>query len=386
MNVLVVGAGVFGVTAAYELQTRGHAVTLCDPGPVPHPLAASTDVSKAVRLDYGDDTFYWDLALRALERWRGWNDAFGERLFHEDGLVLMAGGPMAPGGFEYESYVQLRARGLAPRRLDRAGLAAAMPAWRPDDFPDGYLNPVGGWARSGLVMERLLGAAQACGVQLRPDCGIERLLMEDGRVSGARTTQGETLSADVTVVAVGAWTGRIVPELAGALRSVGQPVFLFRVDEPERWQPPHFRPWAADVMRTGYYGFPALPADAGDLAGAVKVAHHGAGVPIDPDAPREVSPEQERACRDFLRGVFPALADAPLAATRLCLYCEAAGGDFLIDRHPDLAGLVVAAGGSGHAFKFAPVLGELVADVVEQGGDVVDRRFRWRRPRAYRRR
>ncbi|MEQ9324364.1 MAG: FAD-dependent oxidoreductase, partial [Polyangiaceae bacterium] len=84
----------------------------------------------------------------------------------------------------------------------------------------------------------------------------------------------------------------------------------------------------------------------------------------------------EARCRSFLREALPSLADAPVVGRRVCLYCDSPDGDFWIDRPPEIRGLVVAAGGSGHAFKLGPVLGPLVADLVE-GGDTLDR-FRWR--------
>jgi NADPH-dependent 2,4-dienoyl-CoA reductase/sulfur reductase-like enzyme len=76
-KVIVVGAGINGVTAAIELKKRGHNVTLVDPGPLPHPLAASTDISKAVRRAYGADEDYTDLAERSIGLWRKWNEEFG---------------------------------------------------------------------------------------------------------------------------------------------------------------------------------------------------------------------------------------------------------------------------------------------------------------------
>ena len=81
LNLLVVGAGINGVVAAIELRERGHRVTLIDPGPVPHPLAASTDISKAVRSCYGGDELYTELAERAIARWRQWNAEFGTTLY-----------------------------------------------------------------------------------------------------------------------------------------------------------------------------------------------------------------------------------------------------------------------------------------------------------------
>ena len=130
--------------------------------------------------------------------------------------------------------------------------------------------------------------------------------------------------------------------------------------------------FTADIARTGYYGFP-LHRD-----GVVKIGHHGPGVPVDPDAPRSVSDRQLADLRAFLADTFPALLDAELVYTRLCLYADSQDGDFWIARNPDRPGLTVASGDSGHGFKFAPVLGDLIADALEAKPNPVLERFRWR--------
>src|SRR5512140_1949021 len=111
MHVVVVGSGIFGVTGALELARGGHRVTLFDAVSIPHPLAESTDVSRAVRMDYGADELYTAFMETALERWRGWNNELGETLFHETGTMFVTRSPMAPGGFEHESFAMLRRRG-----------------------------------------------------------------------------------------------------------------------------------------------------------------------------------------------------------------------------------------------------------------------------------
>src|SRR5207244_4856975 len=113
-RILVAGAGVFGVTAAIELRKRGHPVALIDPGPLPHPLAASTDISKVVRLEYGADEAYTALAEKAIEGWKRWNEELGERLYHETGLLLLRPSPPAPGTIEQDAYDVLPGRGHAP--------------------------------------------------------------------------------------------------------------------------------------------------------------------------------------------------------------------------------------------------------------------------------
>ncbi len=111
----------------------------------------------------------------------------------------------------------------------------------------------------------------------------------------------------------------------------------------------------------------------------MKVAHHGEGRRVDPGGELDVPSATVSAFREFLGRAIPGLADAPIAGSRVCVYCDTWDGDFWIDHDPDRPGLVVAAGGSGHGFKFAPVLGEITADVVEGRPNPWAHRFRWRR-------
>ena len=103
---------------------------------------------------------------------------------------------------------------------------------------------------------------------------------------------------------------------------------------------------------------------------------------MHPDAERRIPADHIERCRTFLRDTFPDLAGAAVVGRRVCLYCDSFDGHFLIDRDPDRPGLVVAAGGSGHGFKFAPVLGGLIADVVEGAEHPWAERFAWREPEA----
>src|SRR5919201_2048011 len=128
-RVIVVGAGINGVTAAIELKKRGHEVVLVDPGPLPHPLAASTDISKAVRAAYGADEDYTALAERSIEVWRQWNDQFGTPLYHEVGFLFLRRRMLQPGDFEYESFRLLRQRGHQLERMNPARLRQRFTAW-----------------------------------------------------------------------------------------------------------------------------------------------------------------------------------------------------------------------------------------------------------------
>lgn len=143
-RIVVVGAGIFGASAALELQRRGDDVTLVDPGPIPHPLAESCDVSKVVRIDYGGDDLYAEMGERSIDRWRAMNAERPDApLFHETGVTFLSRAPMQPGGFEHESFETLRRRGHAPERLDDRAITRKFPAWNTGRYVDGYFNARG---------------------------------------------------------------------------------------------------------------------------------------------------------------------------------------------------------------------------------------------------
>lgn len=359
-DVIVLGGGILGVTAACELADRGARVVVVDRGKVPHVDAASTDLSKLVRGDYGQDTFYTELFEDALVRFRELDARAGTDTLHETGLLILASQPLSPGSFEGDSFGALSERGYRLERLDGTEIARRFPAWARGGYVDGYVNPVGGWIESGRVVELCVAEAERRGVkfEVATNARIEgRTLITD---RGART-------ADTLVVACGAVTPFLLPELSRHIVAVGQPVFHFAVREG--FAPPAFLPWAADIGRTGWYGFPSH-------AGVVKIANHGAGVALDPRQPWPGAREEEPTFRGFLEQHLPSLADAPVVRTRRCVYSDSFDGDFLIDHVRD--GVIVAAGGSGHAFKFGPSLGALVADVVTGRDNRFAERFRMR--------
>jgi glycine/D-amino acid oxidase-like deaminating enzyme len=372
MRVLVVGGGIFGTAGALALARRGHAVTLLDPGPLPHPNAASTDISKVIRMDYGADRLYMSLMESAIAGWRAWNDAWERPLFHETGFLLLTRGEMQPGEYEYESFGLLQARGHRPERLNAVELAERFPAWAHGVYTDGYFNPEAGWAESGEVVRQLHLMAANEGVAIREGTQVTDLISRSGHIRGVIAANGRNLEGDSVVVAAGAWTPKLLPWLSDRIRPVGQPVLHFRADPVEAYRPPSFVPWAADISHTGWYGFGALQ------DGTLKIANHGPGRQLAPDAPRQVDSQAESMFREFLAESLPSLAEAELIGTRLCLYADTWDGDFYVAGDPDRPGLVVASGGSGHGFKFAPVLGDLIADAVEGRKDQAADRFAWR--------
>lgn len=386
-KVIVVGAGINGVTAAIELKKRGHEVVLVDPGPLPHPLAASTDISKAVRAAYGADEDYTELAERSIKLWRKWNEEFGIELYHEIGVMFVRRREMKSGDFEYESFKTLERRGHKVERMNSAQLWHRFPAWNPELFRDGVLEVEAGYAESGRAVAMLIEHAKSIGVELRGGSRFACLDESDDHVTGIVLKDPERgnvtyvtsnctesrVAGDVVVMAVGAWTPYLLPCTKKFFRASGQPVFHLKPSRPDLFAPERFPVFGADITTTGYYGFPL------NRDGIVKVANHGPGREMFPESPqRAVTSEQEENLREFLSWAFPTLAQAPIVYTRVCIYCETHDGNFWIARDPEREELVIAAGDCGHGFKFAPVLGEIIADAVEGKPNRILGKFRWR--------
>jgi glycine/D-amino acid oxidase-like deaminating enzyme len=372
-RIIVVGAGINGVSAAIELKKRGHEVVLVDPGPLPHALAASTDISKAVRAAYGADEDYTALAERSIKLWRQWNQECGTKLYHEVGVMFARRRKMEPGDFEYESLKLLEKRGLKVARVDTPQLWKRFPVWNPELYLDGLLELEAGYAESGRVVATLVRRAKSLGIELLEGARFSKLDERDHGVSGIVLGTGKRIASDFVVMAVGAWTPYLLPFTKKILHASGQPVFHLQPRQAELFAPECFPVFGADITTTGYYGFPI------NRDGLVKIANHGPGREMSPESSkRGVTPEDEKNLREFLSSTFPTLADAPIVYSRVCMYCDTHDGHFWIAPDPDRRGLIIAAGDCGHGFKFAPVLGEIIADAVEGKPNPILEKFRWR--------
>lgn len=376
---LVLGAGIFGLSTAIELRQRKYKVGILHPGPIPDPLAASTDISKIVRMEYGSDREYMDMAEQALEGWRAWNDLFQDTLYHEVGFLLACRQKIDHPAhtFERASFENLLQKGYVPERLHRAGgttVAERFPVFAPDIYRDGFFQPKAGFAEATRTLETLARYARQLGVEIHEDQGAEQILQQNHRATGVRTRSGQIFSAGQVIVCAGNFTPYLVPELKPYMRITGHPVFHLQPSRPKLFQAPPFPVFGADISNTGWYGFPLHPRE-----GVVKIAHHGPGLELDPArSERIVTEEDEASLRAFLRESLPALADDPIVYTRRCLYTDTLDGHFWISSHPEVAGLTIGSGGSGHGLKMGPVIGDMIATTAEGGTHRWSSRYRWR--------
>jgi sarcosine oxidase / L-pipecolate oxidase len=380
-RVIVVGSGIFGVTAALEMSKRGWDVTLLDSGTIPHFQASSTDISKVCRMEYGQDQDSMTLMEDAFEGWDAWNQNWRTQgknpLYHQTGILITSSQTMSPGSFEYESYHGIQQRGWPLTRLNKETIASQYPLFAQAGYQDGFFNPKAGYAQSAAVVTALLEEAISTGVVVHQKRLVKKITQQGECVTGLLTESGQRFEADHVVLCTGVWTSQLLPDLARSFKISSHPVFHFQPSALTKsaFQPPGLPVFAADIARTGIYGFPLND-------GIVKVASHGLGGHVSADAPRVVAVNESQtkilAITERIKTILPALGQAKLIGSHLCFYCDTQDENFWLANDPNRSGLTVASGGSGHGFKFAPILGPMIADTVEGQKAWWSEKFRWR--------
>ncbi|MEN8374306.1 MAG: N-methyl-L-tryptophan oxidase [Gemmatimonadota bacterium] len=361
-DVIVVGVGAMGSSVCAHLAARGARVLGIDRHAHPHEFGSSGGDTRLFRTSYFEHTDYVPLLRRARAGWSRLEEDTGVTVFYETG-VLYAG--PADGHLIRDTEASARAYEIPLEELGDA--ADRFPQFA---LPDGYralFEPGGGLVLSAWAIGAYGGLARHAGAQLRPR---ERVLgwEETGDGVVVRTDAGRYTAAHL-VLAAGAWTSALAPSLAGFLTPTRQVLGWVRPDDPDAFSPPRFAAWAIEDPSDGlYYGFPivggssAMPERAG-----IKVGRHVPGPEADPDTvDRGPAPPEDQ---DFLPGVARYLPSAgtDVLSTMTCLYTNSPDGHFLVGALPGAERVSVAAGFSGHGFKFAPVIGEALADLALEG-------------------
>jgi glycine/D-amino acid oxidase-like deaminating enzyme len=374
---IVIGGGVMGVFTAYELVRRGHKVALVESGPIPNALAASTDISKIIRMEYGSDVEYMEMAIESMQEWKKWNQCLGEEIYREVGFLLLATNDMedVSQAFEMSSYTQLIQKGYRPERLGRDVSMGKYPSIRAGRFRDGFYHGTGGYGLSGLSVKLVSDYCKTLGLAVFTNGPIDQLVLANQSVEKVVLSDGSPLYGDQYVLCTGNITVNLLPDLAELIKVTGHPVFHIKPSAPALYTETRLPVFAADISNTGWYGFPLHPTEQ-----VVKIARHSEGRTVDPITDRrEVSEEERASFREFVSDVFPGLRNDPIVYTRLCCYTDTIDGHFLIDRHPDITNLTVGTGGSGHGFKMGPVIGRMIADRSEGKFHARSGRYNWRK-------
>jgi sarcosine oxidase/L-pipecolate oxidase len=417
-SILIIGSGVFGLGTTLALARRdafAHcSITVVDrsdpvqPGAFPSPDAASIDTSRIIRADYADPA-YAALGDEAQAEWRKQDkpaDLGAEGRYSEAGLLLVGdaappapvAGPAGEGlkpkltGMDYARMSWANVLSLASKDPELAARVRELP--NPDAIRDalgtggssgswGYINNNSGWANAAASMAWLLDQVRCTGRVHFVTGTVVSLDHNENTVTGAKLDDGRVLSADLVMVAAGAWTGGLV-DLAGQAVATGQVLGYLDLTEAEQEKlakmpvilnlstglfviPPQDRVLKIARHAYGYInpvtlGSASLPLSPGSPSSATVSLPRTALTDPSLVIPAEGAADLRRALREMIP--WPELQDRPFSKTKLCWYSDTATADFIIDYHPNWKGLFVATGDSGHAFKFLPVIGEKIADCI----------------------
>jgi sarcosine oxidase len=353
-DAIVLGAGVIGAAAALHLAPRGRTLVL-ERHAFLHERGSSHGGSRIFRHAY-EDAGHVRLAVAADAAWMALERSSGERLLHRTGGLDLGGA----GGRELDAIEDaLRTAGRPVERLAGDEVRARFPAFAVGDDVEALFQPDAAIVPATRAVATMLRAAAAAGAELRDQEGAATLVL--GAHGAEVMTPTGRYAADRLVLAAGAWLGELLPELALPLRVEQQQVLYLRVEADARSFAPRRMPVFID-RRGGIYGFPLF-----ERPNAVKVSDHE-GAPTIDLARRDfdIDPARAAATVAAARALLPGLS-ADVVDAQTCLYTKTPDERFVLDRHPDHRNVVVAGGGSGHAFKFGPVLGEIAADLVTSG-------------------
>ena len=358
-DAIVIGLGAHGSGAALALARRGLSVLGLEAGERGHELGSSGGRSRMIRRAYFEDPAYLPLLEASWEAWEALGAAAGERLVEVTGGLYV--GPRDSDVFR-GSVTSARDQGLPHQVLDGASIRRRWPIFSVGDEMGGLYDPGAGMIRPERAIAAQTRLAERGGARFRFG---ERAVVwrpESGGGLEVETSAG-VYGGDHLVIAAGAWTASFVPDLRLPLEVERLPVFWFepRVSASQV-SAGSFPVWLVDTGADGvFYGFPY------DNAAGLKVSRHRSGDVVDPDsvdrAERAADVERVRA---FMRRYMPA-ANGPLREAAVCFYTNTPDRHFVIDVHPAVPGVSYASACSGHGFKFAPVIGEILADLALDG-------------------
>jgi sarcosine oxidase/L-pipecolate oxidase len=433
-KILIIGAGVFGLSTALHLAQRGYKyINLFDQNPYDSNGyscnegcdAASADENKILRASYGGAKLYQDLAFKAMPKWEEWNKLLAataakelppglsqsDKLWHSCGFLRLSDDGLE----ESEKLTQLnfppeirntQYRVSDPERR-RDAEKDGIPRSKVDPFErltkglptDGVLDTTAGYVLASRACAFALHLSRKAGVHthLGPKHKLISLSYTEGRATGI-TTCSRHHTADLILLACGGWTPSLLPQVSDLLETTAGSVLSIRLpaNRPDLWakySPENFPVWSwrMDSYEPhqsigGLYGLPRTP------EGVIKFGFRGvkwtnysrtneltgAAISYPKTDLTEVPQEAMRVCRSFCAENLPDLLDLKLQPGRLCWYTDSVDNNFLISRIPNVENLYVASGGSGHGFKFLPVLGEHIVDVIEGKHTPYTHLFAWR--------
>jgi sarcosine oxidase len=356
-EVIVIGVGGMGSAACYHLARRGRRVLALEQFALGHEMGSSHGISRIIRLAYFEHPSYVPLVRRAYELWRDLESTCGERLFFRTGSLDIG----LPGNGLFEgSLAACQMHGIDHEILTGREINGRFPGYRVPAESVAVLQADGGYLMSERCVAVHASLAVRHGAEIRVCEPVRawRVVSDGVRV----TTDLGVYDADRLIITAGAWASALVPSLVPFAVPERQVVGWFAPRMPALYTPSRFPVFNMRMPEGAYYGVPM----AGRPGLKVGRWHHPREL-VDPETmDRECHDRDERLLRRCVERYFPAAA-GPTLALSACCFTNSPDEHFIIDVHPEFARVAVAAGFSGHGFKFSSVVGEILADLIEDG-------------------
>ncbi|HXA51825.1 MAG TPA: N-methyl-L-tryptophan oxidase [Candidatus Acidoferrum sp.] len=355
---IVLGVGGMGSAALYHLARRGQRVLGIEQFSLGHEFGSSHGVTRIIRLAYAEHPSYVPLLRRAYELWREMEATAGERL-----LVITGGMDIGPvnGEMLRGSLRSCHEHGIAHQVLDANEVARRFPGYSLSADMAAVYQQDGGIVLPERSIVTHVTAALALDAEVH---GCERVLEWSAKGGGVEVrTDHATYRADRLVITAGPWASQAVPQLKSLAAPERQVLIWTQPLRPERFVPEVFPIFNMETPEGRYYGFPIY-----GVPGFKFGRFHHRDEQVDPDRMnRGFEAEDEAILRRGIARYFPD-ANGPTLAMKTCLFTNSPDEHFILDLHPEFPQVSMAAGFSGHGFKFAPVIGEIMADFAIEGG------------------
>ncbi len=352
-DTIVIGVGGMGSAAIYSLARRGKRVLGLEQFDIPHDLGSSHGYTRIIRLAYYEHPSYVMLLQRAYELWDEIERASGERLLHITGSI--DAGPADSWVFKgsFQSSVEHE---LPHEVLTGQELARRFPGYRLPHDHMALLQPRGGFLTPELCTVAFVDAAHRLGAEIH---AREEVLGWEPLGDGVRvTTNRDVYEAERLIITAGAWNRRLLPMLHGLAVPERQVLGWFQPRRPEYFLPENFPVFNLLVDEGRFYGFPVH-----GVPGFKIGKYHHFQEQDDPERlDRRSHAADELMLREFTDRYFPD-ASGPTMSLKSCMFTNTPDGHFIIDSHPDCPQVSFAAGFSGHGYKFASVIGEILGDL-----------------------
>lgn len=363
-DVIVLGVGSMGASTCYHLAKQGYKVLGLEQFDIPHELGSHSGQSRIIRKAYGEASDYVPLLERAYENWQTLEAETGTQVYYKTGLVYFGATDdpflktVKQSSAEYNIPVNTLSAAECSQKYPQFNLPGSFQRLEEPDA--GLLTP----ERSILLFVQ---EALRNGAVVRTKEKVVDWSSKNGTVT-VKTDKG-TYTAAKLVITAGAWAGKMVSSFAPKLKVTRQALAWVQPKKWDNFALGTFPCW--NIVDNGYdfYGFPILPVGQfGGPLGLKLALHHPGGDLTDPDAVnRNTKESDENVLIEFLNKFIPNAYEHTLTM-KTCLYTNTPDENFILDFLPDFdTSVVVAAGFSGHGFKFASVIGEILADLTVEG-------------------